>query len=124
MTMKLSEVSALANYVIEEVQQAVIGKRDLLEMIMASALAGGHVLLEDYPGLAKTLIAKSFSTALGLAFKRIQFTPDLLPGDITGGYIYDRSKKRIQPAPWAALRQHHPRRRDQPRLPENTIRAP
>jgi len=92
MTMKLSEVSALANYVIEEVQQAVIGKRDLLEMIMASALAGGHVLLEDYPGLAKTLIAKSFSTALGLAFKRIQFTPDLLPGDITGGYIYDRSK--------------------------------
>jgi len=92
MTMKLSEVSALANYVIEEVQQAVIGKRDLLEMIMASALAGGHVLLEDYPGLAKTLIAKSFSTALGLAFKRIQFTPDLLPGDITCGYIYDRSK--------------------------------
>ena len=92
MTMKHSEVSALANHVIEEVQQAVVGERDLLEMIMASALAGGHILLEDYPGLAKTLIAKSFSTALGLAFKRIQFTPDLLPGDITGGYIYDRMK--------------------------------
>lgn len=92
MTMKLSEVSKLSEQVIEEVQQAVIGKRDLLNMIMASTLAGGHVLLEDYPGLAKTLIAKSFSTALGLVFKRIQFTPDLLPGDITGGYIYDRSK--------------------------------
>jgi len=53
---------------------------------------GGHVLIEDYPGLAKTLIANSFATALGLKFKRIQFTPDLLPGDITGGYIYDNSQ--------------------------------
>jgi MoxR-like ATPase len=53
---------------------------------------GGHVLIEDYPGLAKTLIANSFATVLGLQFKRIQFTPDLLPGDITGGYIYDNSK--------------------------------
>ena len=61
-------------------------------MIMAAVLTtGGHVLLEDYPGLAKTLIAKSFATTLGLGFKRIQFTPDLLPGDITGGYVYDRS---------------------------------
>jgi MoxR-like ATPase len=58
---------------------------------MAAALAGGHVLLEDYPGLGKTLIARSFATALGLDFKRIQFTPDLLPGDITGGYIYNRA---------------------------------
>jgi len=62
---------------------------------MAAILAGGHVLLEDYPGLAKTLIANSFSTALGLEFKRIQFTPDLLPGDITGGYVYDRSQNRF-----------------------------
>jgi MoxR-like ATPase len=57
---------------------------------MAAALAGGHVLLEDYPGLGKTLIARSFATVLGLDFKRIQFTPDLLPGDITGGYVYNR----------------------------------
>jgi MoxR-like ATPase len=70
----------------------VVGKREVLEKIMAAILtSGGHVLLEDYPGLAKTLIANSFATALGLAFKRIQFTPDLLPGDITGGYIYDRA---------------------------------
>ena len=75
---------------IREVERAVVGKRFLLEEIMAAILAGGHILLEDYPGLAKTLIANSFSTALGLQFKRIQFTPDLLPGDITGGYIYDR----------------------------------
>ncbi|MBW2053815.1 MAG: MoxR family ATPase [Deltaproteobacteria bacterium] len=63
---------------------------------MAAVLAGGHILLEDYPGLAKTLIAKSFATALGLEFKRIQFTPDLLPGDITGGYIYNRTDNRFE----------------------------
>jgi MoxR-like ATPase len=86
----ITDVSALASRVIDEVERAVVGKRPLLEMITAAVLAGGHVLLEDYPGLAKTLIAKSFATALGLDFKRIQFTPDLLPGDITGGYVYDR----------------------------------
>ena len=62
---------------------------------MSAVLAGGHVLLEDYPGLAKTLIASSFATALGLDFKRIQFTPDLLPGDITGGFIFDRSNSKF-----------------------------
>jgi MoxR-like ATPase len=86
----VTDVSALAGRVIDEVERAVVGKRPLLEMITAAVLSGGHVLLEDYPGLAKTLIAKSFATALGLDFKRIQFTPDLLPGDITGGYVYDR----------------------------------
>jgi MoxR-like ATPase len=60
-------------------------------MVMAAAMGGGHVLLEDYPGLGKTLIARSFADVLGLEFKRIQFTPDLLPGDITGGYVYNRS---------------------------------
>jgi len=63
---------------------------------MATILVGGHVLLEDYPGLAKTLIANSFATTLGLACKRIQFTPDLLPGDITGGYVYDRAESRFE----------------------------
>jgi MoxR-like ATPase len=82
--------------VIDEVERAVVGKRTLLEMIMAAALTGGHVLLEDYPGLGKTLIARSFATALGLDFKRIQFTPDLLPGDITGGYIFNRDKNRFE----------------------------
>jgi MoxR-like ATPase len=77
--------------VMQEVEKAVVGKRPVLEKIMAAILtSGGHILLEDYPGLAKTLIATSFATALGLSFKRIQFTPDLLPGDITGGYIFDR----------------------------------
>ncbi|MBN2501720.1 MAG: AAA family ATPase, partial [Anaerolineales bacterium] len=75
-----------AEQIIAEIEKAVIGKRESLQSILAAMLSsGGHILLEDYPGLAKTLIANSFATALGLDFKRIQFTPDLLPGDITGG---------------------------------------
>ncbi len=87
----VDEVSSLSRKVVTEVERAVVGKRPLLEMVMATGLAGGHVLFEDFPGLGKTLIARSFATALGLAFKRIQFTPDLLPGDITGGYVFNRN---------------------------------
>jgi len=96
MTNKVSEVAATGAKVMDEVARAVVGKRSVLEMIMTSVLAGGHVLLEDFPGLGKTLIARSFSTVLGLDFKRIQFTPDLLPGDITGGYVLDRSRNQFQ----------------------------
>ncbi len=86
----IEEVANLSHLIIEEVEKAIIGKRETLELIMAAFLtSNGHILLEDYPGLAKTLIANSFSTALGLNFKRIQFTPDLLPGDISGGFIFD-----------------------------------
>ena len=96
MALKIAEVAALSQEIIQEVEKAVVGKRAALEKIMAAFLtSGGHVLLEDYPGLAKTLIANSFATALGMVFKRIQFTPDLLPGDITGGYIYDRSQSQF-----------------------------
>jgi MoxR-like ATPase len=96
MTINIAQVSKLCGQVIEEIERAVVGKKTTLEMIMASALAGGHVLLEDYPGLGKTLVARSFATVLGLDFKRIQFTPDLLPGDITGGYIFNRSENRFE----------------------------
>jgi MoxR-like ATPase len=81
--------------VIAEVERAIVGKHAVLEKILAALLSGGHVLLEDFPGLAKTLIANSFATALGMSFRRIQFTPDLLPGDITGGYVYDRSENKF-----------------------------
>lgn len=90
------EVADLGRKVTAEVERAVVGKRDLLGMVMAAALAGGHILFEDFPGLGKTLIARSFATALGLTFKRIQFTPDLLPGDITGGYIFNREKNQFE----------------------------
>ena len=88
----IRDVQSISQQVIREVEKAVVGKQEVLRMILSACLStGGHVLLEDYPGLAKTLIANSFSTALGLTFRRIQFTPDLLPGDITGGYVYDRA---------------------------------
>ena len=73
-----------------------MGKEDALETVMLSILAGGHVLIEDYPGLAKTLMAKSFAGVLGLAFKRIQFTPDLLPADITGSYLFNRTTSKFE----------------------------
>jgi MoxR-like ATPase len=92
----MNELATLCNVILDEIENAVIGKRDQLEMILASILAGGHVLIEDFPGLGKTLIASSFAATLGLKFKRIQFTPDLLPGDITGGYIYNRSENQFQ----------------------------
>ncbi|MBN1667817.1 MAG: MoxR family ATPase [Anaerolineales bacterium] len=94
--MDVKEVSTLGKAVITEVERAVVGKRGLLEMILAAVLADGHVLLEDFPGLGKTLIARSFATVLGLDFKRIQFTPDLLPGDITGGYVFNRVENRFE----------------------------
>jgi MoxR-like ATPase len=90
-TMEIREVAALSGQIIKEVSKAIIGKQAVLEKILTSFLAGGHVLMEDFPGLAKTLIANSFADTLGMAFKRIQFTPDLLPGDITGGYIFNRA---------------------------------
>src|SRR5215216_288070 len=93
---EIPQVSSLSRQVIAEVERAVVGKRALLEKMMSAVLAGGHILLEDFPGLGKTLIARSFAKALGLDFKRIQFTPDLLPGDITGGYIFNRTKSNFE----------------------------
>ena len=92
----VEDVAANARQIIEEVEKAVIGKRETLMKMMAAFLSsGGHILLEDFPGLAKTLIANSFATALGMDFKRIQFTPDLLPGDITGGFIFDNRQNQF-----------------------------
>ena len=93
----IQQVAEYSERVIQEVEKAIVGKKAVLTQMMATFLStGGHILLEDNPGLAKTLIANSFATALGLGFNRIQFTPDLLPGDITGGYIYDSNKNEFQ----------------------------
>jgi MoxR-like ATPase len=89
------EVSTLAERIIQEVGKAIVGKTDVLYKMLSSLLSGGHILLEDYPGLAKTLIANSFASVLGMSFRRIQFTPDLLPGDITGGYVYDKGQNQF-----------------------------
>src|SRR5205807_903270 len=76
--------------ILDAVERVIVGKRPVLERVLWAVLGDGHLLIEDVPGLAKTLIAKSFAAGLGLAFRRIQFTPDLLPADITGTYVYDR----------------------------------
>jgi MoxR-like ATPase len=89
-TLPLDQVSARADQILAEVERAVVGKRRSLELVLAGVLAGGHVLLEDFPGLGKTLAARSFAQALGLEFARAQFTPDLLPSDLTGSFLYDQ----------------------------------
>jgi MoxR-like ATPase len=88
--MNLGELRDRAAAVLDEVERAVVGKRHALELILLAVLSDGHVLLEDYPGLAKTLIARSFAQATSLQFARIQFTPDLMPSDVTGSSIYDQ----------------------------------
>ncbi len=87
-----SEVAPFAERVLDQVGRAVVGKRDALTLVLAGILAKGHVLLEDFPGLGKTLAARSFAGALGLDFARAQFTPDLLPADLTGSYVYDQRR--------------------------------
>jgi len=96
MDMNVKQVSFLCEKIITEVERAIIGKKQLMREIMVAILAGGHILIEDFPGLGKTILSKSLATALGLHFKRIQFTPDLLPSDITGSYIFDRAKNQFE----------------------------
>ena len=99
--MLLGELRERATRILDEVERAVVGKRDALELVLLALLADGHVLLEDYPGLAKTLIARSFAQASALRFARIQFTPDLMPSDVTGSAIFDqrRAEFEFRPGP-------------------------
>jgi MoxR-like ATPase len=92
MTLTHVEVGELSDRILSEVERAVIGKRDVLELILLGLLSDGHVLIDDVPGLAKTLMARSFAGVLGLGFGRVQFTPDLVPSDITGSTIYDQHR--------------------------------
>jgi MoxR-like ATPase len=88
--MNLSEVGELSSRVLDEVERVVVGKREALELLMLGLLADGHVLIEDYPGLAKTLTARSFAQVTSMQFSRIQFTPDLMPSDVTGSSIFNQ----------------------------------
>ena len=94
--MKIAAVAEQVRAVVSTIGRIVVGKDDVLEQIVAGILANGHVLIEDYPGLAKTLIARLLAQALDLGFRRIQFTPDLLPSDITGSFLYDQREGRFE----------------------------
>ena len=90
MSVSVSEISSICRKLVDEVGNVVVGKKNMLKYVILGVLTDGHILFEDYPGLAKTLTAKAFSAALGCDFTRIQFTPDLLPADITGTYVYSQ----------------------------------
>ena len=94
--MKIADVAERAREVVQTLGRVVVGKDAVLEQVLAGILANGHVLVEDYPGLAKTLIARLLAQALDLGFRRIQFTPDLLPSDITGSFLYDQREGRFE----------------------------
>ncbi len=88
--MNVEEVARRADAVLDEVERAVVGKRDALELVLLGMLADGHVLIEDFPGLAKTLTARAFSQVTSIGFTRVQFTPDLMPSDVTGSSIFNQ----------------------------------
>ena len=91
-TLSIPEAARICGDVLDRVEQAVVGKRPALELVLSGILSGGHVLLEDFPGLGKTLAARSFAQALGLRFRRVQFTPDLLPSDVSGSFVFDQKR--------------------------------
>ena len=91
----VEDTNKSAKAITDEISNVVLGKEQTIEMLMAGVLANGNILFEDFPGLAKTLMSNSLADALGCEFKRIQFTPDLLPADITGSYFYDPEKNKF-----------------------------
>jgi len=93
---KIDAVADRCQNILAALGQTIVGKAHVLEQILAGVLANGHILIEDYPGLAKTLIARLFAETLDLSFKRIQFTPDLLPSDITGTFLFDQRQGRFE----------------------------
>src|ERR671924_97019 len=94
--MTIDDLAERCDRVLTEIERAVVGKRGPLELVLIGLLADGHVLMEDYPGLAKTLIARSFAQVAELDFMRIQFTPDLMPSDVTGSSIYNQREARFE----------------------------
>jgi MoxR-like ATPase len=94
--MNLGRVTERSHEILAALARVIVGKADVLERVLAGILANGHILIEDYPGLAKTLIARLFAQALALSFKRLQCTPDLLPADVTGSFLFDQREARFE----------------------------
>jgi MoxR-like ATPase len=86
----VTEIATRGDRIVEEIERAVVGKREALELVLLGFLADGHVLIEDFPGLAKTLIARSFAQVFAMDFGRVQFTPDLMPSDVTGSSVFNQ----------------------------------
>ena len=96
MTSDIERTREASGAILDEIEKAIVGKRHVLELVLIGILADGHILLEDFPGLAKTLMARSFADVIGIEFSRVQFTPDLLPADVTGSSIYNQREGRFE----------------------------
>jgi MoxR-like ATPase len=94
--MQIVEAAGLSRLILDTLQQVIVGKQQVLQYLLLGLYSRGNILIEDFPGLAKTLIARLIAQVTGLTFKRIQFTPDLLPGDITGGYVYNQKRAEFE----------------------------
>src|SRR4029450_8624640 len=90
MCLTLDDVTRRCGAIVDRVEEVIVGKRDVLELVLVGLLANGHVLIEDFPGLAKTLMARCFAQVTDMGFARIQFTPDLMPSDVTGSSGFDQ----------------------------------
>ena len=119
----VEEIARLSAAIIERVATVVVGMSEAVEVALASILAGGHVLFEDVPGLGKTLAARSLASALGLEFRRLQCTPDLLPSDITGSFVYAPGHHRVRVPSGPGVHRAVPGRRDQPDLTQDPVGA-
>jgi MoxR-like ATPase len=101
----LRDVQQLADRAIQNIEHVIVGKPQAVRLVMVALLCGGHVLIEDVPGVGKTVLAKSFARSVGATFKRIQFTPDLLPSDITGVEIYNQQNRTFEFRPGPLMAQ-------------------
>ena len=96
----------LAQAIVHNIEKVLQGKRQQVELALAAVAAGGHVLIEDVPGLGKTMLARALAVSVGLSFKRVQFTADLMPSDIVGGAGLQPQRRQLHPAPRPGVRQH------------------
>ena len=107
----------------QAIESVIEGKRNSVDLALVVLLAEGHLLIEDVPGVGKTMLAKALGRSIACSVRRIQFTPDLLPSDITGVSVFNAETRDFEFKPGRHLRQHRGRRRDQPRLAEDAVRA-
>ena len=109
--------------IVSNVERVIQGKPEVIQLALLCLLAEGHLLIEDVPGVGKTSLAKALAASIDCTFGRMQFTPDLLPSDVVGVTVWNRETERVRVPARADLRQHRPRRRDQPRLAEDAVGA-
>ena len=109
--------------VADNIARVIQGKPDVIELVLLCLISEGHLLVEDVPGVGKTSLAKALATSIDCTFGRMQFTPDLLPSDVVGVSVWDRSTSRFDFRPGPGVLQHRARRRDQPGLAQDAVRA-